>query len=445
MKNQVVKFNTMLKDKDLLTLWMNNLLVLYAFFLPIAQSVKAKIFIAILLLFFLRGDVKSYIKEAWQNTVVRSFVYLFFIYVIGLFWSENFKEGLLWVKSIKYGLYLIVFISFIDGRYTKKVLAAFIFGMLLSEILSYSMMLNLIPWSFSLFGMPIYKAYAVGDPSPFLHHIHYGVALSFTVILLAQQIYASKKPLFIKVLMSVFVFTASANIFVTGGRTGYVAFVLLLSALALFYLRKWAIAGFAFITLVLSVAYTQSPIVQLKVEQTTKSIEQIFSDNPNFNTSLGVRAGIYYYGFEAIKDDWILGLGSGDSMDAIRAQAPKNWAGAVQPHEHNQFFSTFMKLGVVGVLLFLNIFYQIFRYKQEDKELRFIMIFATLTIAFGVLTTQFNLRFFMPLWVIMLSITLISKEKRTIMQELDDKKILLQIVAAGVFFFLFYLFMKSSH
>jgi O-antigen ligase len=441
----IEKIKEKYQNKNLFTYWMNNLLVLYAFFLPISQSIKSKIFVVILLLFFLRGDIKKYLKLAWENNVVRAFVYLFIIYVVGLLWSDNIKEGLQWVKSVKYGLYLIIFYSFVDGRYIKKILAAFIFGMLLSELISYGMIFHLIPWEFTLFGATVYKAYSPHDPSPFLHHIHYGVALSLVVILLAQQIYLSKKPLIVKIFMSIFIFTASANIFVTGGRTGYITFILLLTVLAVFYLKKWAIIAFAFMALIVGVAYMQSPLLQQKVRQTTSSIEKISSKHPNFNTSIGIRAGMYYYGLKAIKNDWLIGMGTGDSMDAIRNVAPKNWAGRYQPHEHNQYFSTFMKLGIIGLLVFLNIFYQIFRYRQEDKELRFIMIFTTLTIAFGILTTQFNLRFFMPLWVVMLSITLINKERQTIMGVVDDKKALLQIVGTGIFFFILYIFMKSSH
>jgi hypothetical protein len=72
------------------------------------------------------------------------------------------------------------------------------------------------------------------------------------------------------------------------------------------------------------------------------------------------------------------------------------------------------------------------------------MIFSTLTIAFGILTTQFNLRFFMPLWAVMLAITLISKERRTISQAIDDNKILLQIIVVGFLFSVFNLYSKSS-
>jgi len=152
---------------------------------------------------------------------------------------------------------------------------------------------------------------------------------------------------------------------------------------------------------------------------------------------LGQRAGIYYYAYDVIKEHPLFGVGTGDSMDEIRKIIPEKWESLKQmPHEHNQFLSVLVKLGIVGLLIYLNIFYQIVKYKQqEDKDLRFIMIFVTLAIAFGTLMTQFNLRFFLPLWAVFLAVTLISRQRRTIEHiALDEKKQLLQIIFLVVLF-----------
>jgi O-antigen ligase len=422
--------------KDNLTLWMNNFLVVYAFLLPISQTIKATIFSFILILFLLRGDVVKHIKDAFTNKVLRAFLYFFLIYVVGMVWTENIAEGFDDINKIKYGLYLILFYTFVDGRYINKVITAFILGMLVSELTSYGIIFEFLPWKLELGGILFYQAYNAHDPSPFLHHIHYGVALAFVVILLGQKIYYSHSGLVMKIFMSIFVLTATANIFFTGGRTGYIAFILLMFTLAVFYLKKWALAAIVFVVLVLGIAYNSSILFKNKVEETRHSIEKIFSEEADFGSSLGNRAGIYYYGSQVVANNPFFGVGTGDSMDEIYKLIPEKWNGLkAMPHEHNQFFSVLVKLGIVGLLIFLNIYYQIFKYKQEDKELRFIMIFATLAIAFGTLTTQFNLRFFMPLWAVMLAVTLISRERRTIVGiELNDKTQLLQIIFATAAF-----------
>ena len=436
-----MKFLELLKsyrqNKDLITLWMNNLLVLYAFLLPISQTIKSTVFSIIVILFLIRGNVLKFIKESLANPIVRSFVYLFIVYIIGLLWTEDMASGISAVKSIKYGLYLILFYSIVDGRYIDKVIGAFILGMLVSELTSYGMIFGIMPWKLELGNILFYTAYEIGDPSPFLHHIHYGVALALTVMLLGQKIYFSKNNLMMKIFMSIFILTATANIFVTGGRTGYITFVMLMLVLSIVYLKKWAIAALIAVVLVFTIAYNFSSVFHTKVLQTEDSVSKLVSGDKNFNTSLGIRAGIYYYSFDAIKENLLFGVGTGDSMNEILKNAPEEWVANTDSasHEHNQYLSVLVKLGLVGLAVFLNIYYQIFRYKQNEKDLRFIMIFSTLAIAFGILTTQFNLRFFLPLWVVMLAVTLINRDRRTIFNlKLDHKKQLSQIVGVGIVF-----------
>jgi len=437
MYNQLLaKSKNYISDKDNLTQWMNNLLVVYAFFLPISQSFKATVFVYILLLFIIRGDVLSHIKKSLENKVVKAFLYFFLIYVIGLLWTEDISEGLDNIKSIKYGLYLIVFYCVVDGRYISKVISAFIIGMLISELTSYGMLLGIMPWSLDILGIHFYAAQTIGDPSPFLNHIHYGVALAFVVLLLAQKIVYSNNTTFIKILMSIFVITATMNIFLTGGRTGYVTFALLIIIVAISYLKKYSILLLVGICIVFTLAYNTSPLFKKRVIQSETNIIKLFEKEPDFTTSIGQRAGLVYYGYQVAKDNLLLGVGTGDSMNEIKKLAPLKYT-AIQEHEHehNQFLHVFISLGLVGLLVFLNIYYQIFTFKQKDKELRFIMIFATLAITFGVLTTQFNLRFFMPLWIVMLAITLINKERVTIPTlKTKDTTINLQIIVAIAIF-----------
>jgi len=435
MINMIEKLKIFAKDKDALTLWMNNLLVLYAFLIPISQTIKATVFTFIVILFLIRGRVFFYIKKALENKVIQAFLYLFLAYIVGLLWSENLKEGIYWVKSIKYGLYLIVFYAFVDGRYISKVISAFVLGVLLSELISYGMLLGIIPWSFDIGKIHFFAARIVGDPSPFLNHIHYGVLLALVVMLLGYRVINTKESKTIKIFMSLFIITVTLNIFITGGRTGYVSLLLLLLFLGISYLKRYFLVMLVAVFLIFTVAYNASPVFKENVLETKESIENLFGDKADFETSVGVRAAVYYYGYKTIKDNLLFGVGSGDSMDEIRKIAPKGTRIQRLAHEHNQFLSTFLKLGIVGFVIFLNVYYQIFRFKQEDKELRFIMIISTLAIAFGILTTQFNLRVFLPLWIVMLAVSMISKDRKTILNiKLDNKKQLIQIVGIGAIF-----------
>lgn len=438
------KFFELRDDKDRLTIWMNNLIVLYMFFIPITASVTSRIFIAILVLFFLRGNIAHYVREAWSNSVVRAFSYLLMVYLIWFIGSDNLKEGWHSFSHVKNALYLFVFLTVIDGRYINRILGAFIVAMMMSEILSYSMFFGIIPWEFGIGGQLLYKAFCVGDPSPFLHHIHYGVLLAFTVVLLAQKVLYAKEDIWMKMIMLFFTVTASANIFVTGGRTGYVTFFPLLALFFFYYHRKWIVPALVGISLFAGVMYQNSDLLRYKVAQTEKEIEKLLQPTADFRSSLGLRAGFWIYSAAVIKDNFLFGVGTGDSMDEVFARVlPKDEAVKSIAHEHNQYISIMLQFGLIGLLVFINIFYQIYKYRPKDKNLRFIQLAITLAIGMGITMTMFNLRVFLHLWLLMLAVSMIDREHRTIQGDIPgNRAFLFQTVGIGLLFYTV-IFMKD--
>lgn len=437
MNHLIERFHALRNSKDVLTLWMNNLIVVYMFFIPITASVTSRIFIAILVLFFLRGDVFYYVKEAWKNSVVRAFSYLLLVYIIWLFGSDNVKEGVNSFSHVKNALYLFLFLVVIDGRYIDRIIGSFIFAMMLSELLSYSMFFGVIPWEFGIGGEYFYKAFAVGDPSPFLHHIHYGVFLAFTVVLLAQKVLYAKEDTRLKIIMLIFTLTASANVFVTGGRTGYVTFFPVLALFFFYYHRKWLIPALLGLGLFTGIMYKNSHLLQHKVAQTVHEIEKISSHTADFNSSLGRRVGFWIYSFDVIKDNFWFGVGTGDSLDEVFARVlPKDEGVKSIDHEHNQYISVMLQFGIIGLLVFLNVFYQIYKYQIPDKNLRFIQLAITLAIGMGITMTIFNLRAFLHLWILMLAVSMIDRGHRTFSADLQDNKTFLtQTIGLGVVFY----------
>lgn len=425
-------------DDKKLALWANNLIVVYAFFIPIDASVTSRIFIAILGLLLLRGNIAVSLREVWQNSVVRAFVYFVVLYCVWLIGSDDLKSGWEALKSVKNSLYLLVFMMLIDGRYRYRVLTSFLLGMMVSELLSYLIHFELVPWKFAIGGEYVYKAFAPGDPSPFLHHIHYGVLLAFSVVVLAQRVTYSHDNLKLKIVMSLFVLTASVNIFITGGRTGYIAFFPLILFFVFYYHRRWIIPSIAAITLFVAAMYQMSPILQTKVHQTWTEIQKVTQNDSDFDSSLGQRIGFWRYGMEVVKDNLWFGVGTGDSMEAVRAIIPPQDASVKSiKHEHNQYISVLLQFGIVGLAVFVHIFYRIWRFKVDDEDMRFIQLAVTLAIGIGITMTMFNLRVFLHLWILMLAVSMVSPSRRTIEGLLQPQsRFLAETVALGALFYL---------
>lgn len=437
LKNFRNKFLELRNDKDRLTLWMNNLIVVYMFFIPITASVTSRIFIVILVLFFLRGNVAYYLREAWSNSVLRAFSYLLMIYIIWFIGSDNLLEGWNSFSNVKNILYIFVFLAVIDGRYINRIIGAFIVAMMMSEILSYLIFFRIFPWEFGIGGEYFYKAYAVGDPSPFLHHIHYGVLLAFTVVLLSQKVLYAKEDIRLKIIMLFFTITASVNVFVTGGRTGYITFFPLLALFFFYYHRKWIIPALVGISLFAGIMYQSSDLLQRKVDQTVMEVEKLSQPSADFRSSLGQRVGFWVYSLEVMKDNFFFGVGTGDSMDEVFARVlPKDEGVKTIAHEHNQYISIMLQFGIIGLVVFLNIFYQIYKYRPQDENLHFIQLAITLAIAMGITMTMFNLRVFLHLWILMLAVTMVDRQHRTIRGDIqDDKTFLVQTIGLGLLFY----------
>ncbi|ADR34788.1 O-antigen polymerase [Sulfuricurvum kujiense DSM 16994] len=437
MNHLYTKFLELRSDKDRLTLWMNNLIVVYMFFVPITAAVTSRIFIVILILFFLRGNIVHYAREVWKNRVVRAFSYFLMVYFIWLIGSDSLINGWHSISHVKNVLYLFVFLTVIDGRYINRIIGAFIVAMMVSEILSYSMFFGIIPWEFGIGDRFFYKAFCVGDPSPFLHHIHYGVVLAFTVVLLAQKVLYAKEDIRLKAIMFFFTLTASANIFVTGGRTGYIAFFPLLAFFFFYYHRKWILPALIGISIFAGAMYQSSDLLQNKVAQTVIEIEKLAQPTADFDSSLGQRVGFWIYSLEVIKDNFWFGVGTGDSMDEVfKRVLPKDDEVKSIAHEHNQYISVMLQFGLIGLLAFLNIFYQIYKYRPKDESLRFIQLAITMAIAMGLTMTIFNLRVFLHLWILMLAVSMIDRKHRSIQRDIQENRVFLfQVIGIGAVFY----------
>lgn len=429
-------FLTYLRSRS--NLWMNNLLVIYAFFIPITASVSSRIAFMILILYFIRGNIIYYLKESWKNPVFRGFVYLLMVYLFWMIGSDDLKNGWKTFKHLDGFLFLGIFLTVIDGRYIGRILAAFLFGMMLSELLSYGMHFGILPWEFRLFDEAIYKSYAIGDPSPFLHHIHYGVLLAFTVVFLAQRVMYWKDDRKLKILMSLFVLTASANIFITGGRTGYMAFFPLLIFFVLYYHKKWILPATIGAIVFAFGMYQASPILQKKVDQTKVEVSKLFQDDTDFRSSLGQRVGFWVYSAKVIEDNFWFGVGTGDAMAEVRSMIPqKDEVVKLIKHEHNQYISVMLQFGIIGFVIFLNIFYQIYKFEAKDEGLRFLMLAVTLAIGIGLTMTMFNLRVFLQLWILMLAVTMMNPASQTIEGNIPDQRtFLVQTISVGLLIYL---------
>jgi O-antigen ligase len=306
------------------TLWMNHLLVIYTFFVPISTHARAQMQFLIIILFFLRSNYKLYLSDAIKNPIIISFIIYFFMYIIWLIGTENFHYANNLIDQNKYTLFfpLLIF-SFIDKRFTKSIVSALLLGILFSEITSYLISLNIIPWRFDLFGEELYQAQSPHDPAPFLDHAKYGLLLAVGVGILIYRLFTQKYTLINKILTILFITTVTINLSITGGRIGYVIYVVLIFSFIIFHyktkLMKPLLIASIFIGFIGFSAYSFSSLFKTRIDYSLNTISNLNKDSDNFSSSLGERLGLWYYSVDIVKDNFLFGVGTGDGIDVIHS------------------------------------------------------------------------------------------------------------------------------
>lgn len=98
--------------QDTITLWLNHLLVLYSFLIPINNNAKSSIFFVMLVLFLYRRDYWKYLKDALSNKIVQACLLFYAINAFGMLYTENIEYGMSHMDKTKYLLFPLMFLSF---------------------------------------------------------------------------------------------------------------------------------------------------------------------------------------------------------------------------------------------------------------------------------------------------------------------------------------------
>ncbi len=390
-----------LQYQSKLILYTNYLLILYAFFLPINDTITRSLFTIILILFILVGDIKNKIVFAMKNKVVQAFVLFYLMYLFWMIGSETLDVAIFKLKTYRYILYIMIYITIIRDDFVYKIFSGFILGILFSEIISYLM----------LFGITVpYLQYSGGGLNvPFMiSYTQYSIVLSISLGILLYGIITLKQHFAIKLLYILFFISASTNIFIIQSKLGYGLYslsIMTVTALIIIKHKRYWMIPLA-LTLIVggyTLAYNYSSIFHQRVgvffNETNQAIE-----NKNYHTSTGTRVGFNKYGYELVLQNPFFGLGTGDHISGFMSYVKKvepnreNYLSMQKNLEsggagslHSEFLDNSLQFGFMGFFIFLNIFYQLLRYKVDDYYMKtvqviFVVILLTVSSVGGIFT-----------------------------------------------------------
>lgn len=335
-------------------LTINYLLIALAFFSTFSRAIGTALIGLIFILFLISGDYSGKLKRIKQDYISVSFISLFALLCIGLLWTENLELGEYVIRKSKYLLLLPILIAVYDTRFTPTIIKAFLLSMVVSEISSYLLFFEIVEPG--TWGTDHTQGAGHRDPTPFMGHGEYSFLLAITAsVILYQLISSIRNNSLAAFFFGVFFTTVSINLFLTGGRTGQLAYLFTTGIVVYHFIpnkKRFLVGLILFASLTYTLAYNLSDTFNKRVNHTIHEIEQI--SNFNLTTSWGSRLRAIIVGVDVYLDNPLYGVGTGDYLDEAKRSNgdlfPNLPPLLLEKHLHNQIVQPFVQIGILALI-----------------------------------------------------------------------------------------------
>lgn len=393
------------------------LFISFAFIIPLSRALISIYIVILTLIWIYEGDFKRKIDQIKGNQVIISLTLFILFMYLSIIWSNGtILEGLeTATKPLRLILIpMVILITSLKYKDIPKVITAFLLGMLVSEILSYGIF-------FELWILPVGQGIPM-DPTPFMHHLDYSTFLTFTSLLLLNRFFDTQDWK-IKAFYFVYFLFVTSNLFLNGGRTGHFAFAVSIFVVGFLNIKNKIKAFFAMLFLVLAIfysAYHISPVFKVRFDQGSNEISALHEDKATkYQGSFGQRLGFWIVGAQIMEDHFFFGIGSGaeeivfkEYLQKQTEPALKGFTNIIGEH-HNQFVQIFVRVGLIGFMLYFLMWYCIANLKIENfsiSSLRYI--FITVFFAASMVENIFENQFPMMMFALFVSIFIVNSNKQ---------------------------------
>jgi len=328
------------------------LLIALAFLLPLTVFGGNLVIVLICIIWFISGDYKAKFNTIISSKLMIASILFFTFHLIGLVWTENLSWGLHIVHKMWYFIALLpILFTIMRKENIGAYISAFLLAISLTEICSYLIWFEFIE---------PFKNATVRNPTPFMSHISYNPILAFAIYLVLHEIFFNKE---LKNLVffsySFFAISMTVNMFLTGGRAGHVVFFVMISILIFQVFDKQRVKSLITILIVIPsiflIAYQTSDLFNQRVNLATS---QAFSYAPDVANSVSLRINFAINSIEIIKNNLIIGVGTGDFPKEYSKINLVNSPSLPQTtNPHNMYTLVLVQLGLIGLFSMLSIFY----------------------------------------------------------------------------------------
>ena len=279
-------------------------------------------------------------------------------------------------------LLLPVLFTIVRQDYIKLYISAFLLAISLTEIASYLVWFEIVE---------PFKNATVQNPTPFMSHISYNPILAFAIYIVSHEIFFNKK--LTNIYFSIYIFfavTMTINMFITGGRAGQVVFFVILSIIIFQSLDKTRVKAlltiFIVIPLIFFISYQTSSLFNSRVNLAVYEVTNISNES---STSVGLRLNFASNSWQVMKENSIIGVGTGDfPTEYFKSNQINSPTLVSTSNPHNMYILVAVQLGLLGLVSMLSIFYYQFRLSFNSPSLFIRNVGFTLPAMFLVINVK---------------------------------------------------------
>lgn len=394
------------------------LIILFAFFVSFDSGIGRKLINNMFYIWLFSLDLKKIYFFIKSNKIFL-LILIFSVWILFTCIFTMSTDYYHYDKFIKYFLLPILIISTtIKKEYFKYIVSAFLLGMFINEIISYGIYFEFIKNNFFGFSITGNK----DNPVPFLpSHMEYTLFLSLSIIISIFSFFCTNNKI-VKIVLLIFTITMTTNLFLTTGRTGQFTLLGTTLILIVIYFRgnyKYIIFSLLTVVTVFSMGFFFSDNVNKRLKSGYNDIVKVI-ENKDFNTSWGIRLSSYILIPKIIEDknfNIIYGTGYCKVNEVIHQIHMKEFGEnsifrVQEGHLHNSYITIFAGTGLIGLILLILIWYQIFKVKIEDSYFNYIRYSFLFVVFLGGFTeNMFRQREVMMLSAIFISIIIILSNR----------------------------------
>ncbi len=410
------------------------LLMMLFFYLPFNNKITS--ILTIFLFIYSFFDKNSEKSGLFKNKLVLGTLLLFFLHVVGLLYTSNFKYAGLDLEIKLPLLFLpIIFYFYRSWINLINISKSFVLGCLISTII---MLIN----SFYIYLITgEIRAFFYDNLALFMHTSYFSLYLCFCVILLMQYLerFNNQKSLFTNRILVILIIYFSFFILLLSSRSGMLILILIYVVYIFYLLMKWRWKYLIFWILSFGISsffiYDFSAVALGRLEsiktQEYVNGEILQHDKNNKFGALNLtkpldrinqqdeRLTLIEISVYVIKKNFFLGVGTGDVKDElIKGYKYYNFQAGFQKQYncHNQYLQFFVAFGFVGFFVFIFSIWFVYlsRLKNNWTNLFFLLILSLSFLFESILETKSGVEFFALFSSVFMAITINKKSKSSI-------------------------------